>query len=293
MQAILIIAHKNIEQVFQLADILTKRFDVYVHFDKKCIIPDIYIHKFKDMPRLHIYSQYYVHWGAFSIVEVTLLLLREALANKENTYFHLISGMDWPVKNIDEIYDFYENSDSIYLRYINAAQLKKSGEPTLWWQKYYYHYDIINRKSLLGKIYHRLNLLIQTLLGVNKFKKLNIHGDIYEGSQWCDLPRYAVKYSLEHMKQGNPYYEMLRTGFCSDEFFFQTLLCNSPFKSKIVNDNHRYIKWVHKYHDGKRYPAILTESDYETVINPQYHFARKVTLDKSKNLIDLLKINFS
>ena len=35
MQAILILAHKNIDQVTKLATTLNNNFEVYIHFDKK------------------------------------------------------------------------------------------------------------------------------------------------------------------------------------------------------------------------------------------------------------------
>lgn len=288
MQAILIIAHTNAAQVYALTNKLIERFNVYIHFDRKYKMSEEYVEKFSAIPQVHVYSKYYVHWGAFSIVEVTLLLLKKAMENGENTYFHIISGMDWPVRDVNYIYHFYEKTDKIYLNFTRAEKIIKSGEPTIWWQKYYFDYDKINRKSLYGKIYHRLSIAFQTLRRVNKFHKLDIQGDIYEGSEWCDLPRYAVEYCLKQMEQNQPYYRMLKTGFCSDEFVFQTILCNSLFKSKLVNDNHRYIKWIHQCHDYQRFPAILTEEDFDVIHQKEYHFARKFDLNKSGRLIRML-----
>lgn len=39
MQAVLILTHKNAEQVYKLADYLSKKFYVYIHFDAKYTIP--------------------------------------------------------------------------------------------------------------------------------------------------------------------------------------------------------------------------------------------------------------
>ena len=36
MQAILMLAHKNIKQIIELTAILNRRFIVYIHLDKKC-----------------------------------------------------------------------------------------------------------------------------------------------------------------------------------------------------------------------------------------------------------------
>ena len=35
MQAVLILAHKNFDQVAQLSKLLQRKFEIYIHFDKK------------------------------------------------------------------------------------------------------------------------------------------------------------------------------------------------------------------------------------------------------------------
>ena len=67
MQAILIIAHTNAAQVYALTNKLIERFNVYIHFDRKYKMSEEYVEKFSAIPQVHVYSKYYVHWGAFSI----------------------------------------------------------------------------------------------------------------------------------------------------------------------------------------------------------------------------------
>ena len=75
---------------------------------------------------------------------------------------------------VDELYQRFEDDTKIYMTYEKASEVKKSGEPIIWWQKYYFNYDQINRRTFFGKFYHRALLLGQTLFRVDKFKKLNI-----------------------------------------------------------------------------------------------------------------------
>ena len=80
--------------------------------------------------------------------------------------------------------------------------------------------------------------------------------------------------------------KMLQTGCFSDEFWMQTILCNSlKFRQRIVKNHHRYIKWQ-KQHDS--YPAILDMSDFDNIINGDYIFARKFDTKYSKKLISNL-----
>lgn len=287
MQAILILAHKNIEQIIQLTNLLSKQFEVYVHIDKKCPMDLFFIQKLSGNPHVHIFKKFDVHWGGFSIAEAELFLLREAIKNPDITYFHIISGQDWPVIPLKEIYRFYESTDSIYMTYRKSKEVVKSNEPIIMWQKYYFDYDQMNRKSLWGKLYHRWTIMYQTLRKVDKFKDLGIEYDIYQGSNWCDLPRYAVDYLLKYIQNHRNYLTMLKTGFCSDEVLCQTALCNSPYSNKIVNNNHRYILWKKQY---KNYPAIIDEREFDKIKSGRYHFARKIDITLSKKLLELLDV---
>lgn len=283
MQAILIIAHSNIEQVTELANLLSKRFVVYIHFDKKLILTKgqkIELNK----ERIYCYQEFSVNWGAYSLVKTELFLMKKAMETPEISYIHLISGLDWPAKSIDEIYNFFEDNNKIYMSWKCAEGIKKSGEPIIYWQKFYFPYDKINRRTRFGKIYHRCSMLIQWLLHVDKLRNLKERVDIYTGAQWKSITREAVLYCIKYVEEHQDFTKMISTGFCSDEFYMQTILCNAPdFKKCIVNDNLRYVKWVRQYNS---YPAILDERDYREIKEGNYFFIRKVDRRYSRKLMD-------
>ncbi|MBC8743176.1 glycosyltransferase [Lactobacillus sp. Marseille-P7033] len=285
MQAVLILAHKNIDQVIELSKRLSSSFNVYVHLDKKVAITEIQEKEIKEVTTSFI-SKYDVKWGSYSIVKATIDLMRTALRDKENTYFHLISGQDWPIKSPEEIYNFFEKTDKIFMNYWLATSMKKTGEPEIWWAKYYFNYDTINRRTTFGKIYHRLLLLIQTLLRINKLKKYNFSDDyIYAGQEWVDVPRDALEYAIAYYKEHKELEHIFSTSFCSDEMWLQTVLCNSRFKSRIDKDIHRYIEMFEKH--GSR-PAILDEIDYSKIQKGYYWWGRKFERPISDKLISLL-----
>lgn len=288
MQAILILAHKNIEQVTKLATILNNNFEVYIHFDKKMNIPENY-KQILDKKNIHYISKIDVHWGSWSIGAATVLLMKEALKNRQIEYIHVISGQDWLTIPSKNIYDKFIDNDRIYMTYSKAKNVIKKGESIILWQKYYFNYDKINRRSTFGKIYHRGLLLIQSLLRINKFKKLGINLEIYSGENWVDMPRDAVEYCINYLDSHPNLLKMLQTGCFSDEFWMQTILCNSPkFKQRIVKNHHRYIKWQ-KQHGS--YPAVLDMSDFDNIINGDYIFARKFENPYSNKLITQLNRN--
>lgn len=49
MQAVLILAHKNLDQVISLVKILRTCFEVYIHIDKKCHISNLHREAFEKL----------------------------------------------------------------------------------------------------------------------------------------------------------------------------------------------------------------------------------------------------
>ena len=62
MQAILVIAHKNIEQVTELSKLLKRKFEVYIHIDKKCIVPEPQMRMLLNTGA-HVFQKVDVRWG--------------------------------------------------------------------------------------------------------------------------------------------------------------------------------------------------------------------------------------
>lgn len=63
MQAVIITAYHNPEQVYKLANLLKDKFEVYIHFDKKMNVEKINCQHFEKLPNVHIYSLFHVNWG--------------------------------------------------------------------------------------------------------------------------------------------------------------------------------------------------------------------------------------
>lgn len=285
MQAVLILAHKNIGQVIDLATILSKSFNVYIHLDIKASISQDEKEKLKKLP-VNVYSKYNAKWGSYNIVRSTVLLMEEALKNKENTYFHLISGQDWPLESPQKIYEKFEKDQKIYMDYWKAIDKEKSNEKLIWWVKYYYNYDQINRRSLFGKIYHRLILLFQRMLRVDKLKRLGIQEElIYAGQEWVDIPREPLQYAINKYKNDEKLKRLFQSSFCSDEMWLQTILCNSPYRDQINKNINRFIKWERKHGS---YPAILDEEDYNEILKSGCFWGRKFEKPISNELIEKL-----
>lgn len=289
MQAVLILAHKNFEQIGELCERLNSSFDIYMHIDKKAQLTSQQLSKLQKLG-VHYFSKYDVKWGSYNIVRATIDMMKMALKDPEIEYFHLISGQDWPLKDPQVIYNHFENNDKIYMNYWRALDMRKTGEPEIWWTKYYFNYDQINRRTTSGKIYHRLLLLGQTVLRINKLKKYGVKPEeIYAGQEWIDIPRDALSYAIDYYEKHSELQKIFSTSFCSDEMWLQTILCNSPeYCSRIDKNIHRFIELVEKH--GSR-PAILDEDDFVQIQQGDYWWGRKIERPISDKLIELLGAN--
>ncbi len=61
MQAVIITAYQNLEQVYNLANLLKGKFIVYIHFDKKMDSKKISEQHFEKLPNVHIYSLFHIN----------------------------------------------------------------------------------------------------------------------------------------------------------------------------------------------------------------------------------------
>ena len=52
-------------------------------------------------------SRYKVYWGSYRMIQVEMLLFEEA-SKIHHDYYHLLSGMDLPIKSQRKIQDFFE-----------------------------------------------------------------------------------------------------------------------------------------------------------------------------------------
>lgn len=293
-QAVLILAHKNIDQVLDLTEYLLSTFNVYIHLDNKVQLTshqanrmDALLEKFSGTNTniFRVISHYDVKWGSYSIVRATIDLMKLAYDDERNEQFHLISGQDWPLKPLNEIYAFYDGNETTYMYYYPTTDEVKSHEPEIWWVKYYFNYDQINRRTLFGKIYHRLLLLIQTILRINKLKKTKWNASqMYAGKEWIDITREALGFTLDQYGQDSELQRIFATSFCSDEMWVQTILCNSAlFKNKIDKNIHRFIPEVKKNGHGET-PDVLTMEYYSQIKNGDAFWGRKFASPASDSL---------
>src|SRR5437868_6775920 len=149
--AYLIMAHDNYIHLQRLINALDGdhcRF--YIHIDKKSKMPAL-----KGQNIIFTKERVRVYWSSFSEVTATLNLLRMAIKDRDNDYFVLLSGVDYPVKSNSLIVErLSQNGEFLYMTKATSHVLYK-----------YYYLNGFNRneKSIKGLVYLRVENFLKKL----------------------------------------------------------------------------------------------------------------------------------
>lgn len=280
--AFLILAHDNFDLLKYLISLLDDdRCDIFIHIDKKKECPNLSTSK----SNLFVFSEFDVRWGDFSIVQAELFLYEQALkATKERyNYFHLLSGVDLPIKPMDEFYNFLEKNYGNEFVSFESCESKRITDRVAKWHvltKYYKSpFFIRNMVKILRFVPEHV---------MNFFVKRSDVGIVAKGSQWCSLTYDAVEYIMTKRDFIN---KRFINCCCPDEHFIQIILYNSMFRNKIINNNLREIDFNRSPNGASPYTWTTSEDDFKILSDSKGFFARKFSLSdfkKLKNMIEFL-----
>lgn len=289
--AYLILAHNEWEILRTLIRCLDdERNDIYVHFDKKV----------KEVPELQtkkaglfiLNDRVPVFWGDLSVVEAEYKLLEVSQQNGPYAYYHLLSGVDLPLKSQDYIHHFFEeNNGKEFIGYtltevtpevvrkvqrwhlfpedFKAPSNPPKGGQIIWWCK-----------RILRAIFIRL----QIILNIKRSKSV----DFKKGSQWFSITENLAKYVLEHKEWGM---KTFSHSFCPDEMVVQTLCWMSPFKENIYNtvDDAKGCMRAIGWKDGQLHD--WEEDDLDKLKQSEALFARKFNSKDMEFIYEIEKLS--
>ena len=272
----IIFAHKNPDQLERLINALNQpNFDIYIHIDKKIDIkPFVYL---STLSRVYlINNRKKCNWGGFGMIEAMISSIDQIQQSGIGYNFvNLLSGQDYPIKNADEIYDFFNQKiGHSFVSYDDSAETKWLKDATKRYR--FYHFTDVNFK---GK--YILQNVVNTILGDRKFpKSLKMYGS--NKSSWWTISYESAVYLSSYLKANRKLMRFFKFTWGSDEFVIATVLMNSVYKDKIINENYRYIDWS----GGKAHPKILTIDDYDNLKKSDILFARKFDIKVDTDILD-------
>ena len=280
--AILILAHKNVEQLCRLVKYFDCHCEVYIHIDKKQPIGIYEENILRAYPQVKLVSRDYdVNWGGTSVLESEMYLLRMAVDLGDADYFHLISGQDYPIRPLDHFLKFFEeNAGKEFISYLHLPHPQWE-DNTFRRLQYFYPYDYAS-----GQENPRQWVREQVRIQREKGSKRPIPDEfehLYGSSQWFSITREAVTTLLAYTDSSPSLYGKLWMTFAPEECYIATVLVNLIDKENIVQSNCRFIRW--KYENGNR-PANLGCEHFRYMLECECLIARKIEMPYSMELVN-------
>lgn len=287
--AILLLAHNQLNHLIDLVNMFDENFHFFIHLDKGAHYEEEDILKIKNIENVQIIKQRHkIKWGGNSIIKAFTWLGRQIPSIKDYAYIHLMSGHDTPLQSPEKIIAYFEkHNGKQFLHHFRLPSANWAGNGGLDRLKYYHFYDQFNAKNKFGLKIIRVLIRIQKILGIKRdLSHLNLK--LFGGSCWCSLTGSCFQFCMDYLKTHPEYLKSMKYTFAPDEFFFHTLVMNSPYKEHVANDNLYFINWDERASNS---PSILTSYDFEKIQKSKKLFARKITLPHSNLLKRKIKKN--
>lgn len=284
--AYMILAHKNFGQLKKLVQILDHpRNDIFIHVDAKAkdFKPKDFEGIAKHSKLTFLSRRIPVNWGGVSIMRAEIALLKAAAAENSYDYYHLLSGLDLPIKSQDYIHGFFDRHKG--KEFVSLWNFKKS---TLSRFKYFTIFPEGESKFRTRIINHIFKGL-QMAVGF----RINRGVDFRFGSQWFSITDGLARYVIGREQWLEKVFR--RTSTC-DEIFIPTIVCNSPFKDNLFAPepvvankemtlgNMRFIDWTRG--ESVRHPWTFRAGDENILKSVDHLWARKFDESVDPDIID-------
>ena len=309
MNAVMIMCHKNIEQVLRLVRACSSPETVVIlHIDKKYDLEKAQLAEIAQMDRVYLTEQRLSGvLDTRSLVDIAMEMVKKAkevekLLDIHFRYYLLLSGQDYLIKPIS---------------YINDALRQAYPEPLIdctphavgnWIYHKFRYCPLVYAMSpatdsasgplrLFLKVIRRLVAVSARLLRLDDFHRFRRQGiDIYGGSAWWMLPDVAMDYILSEYDAAPGYVTALLGTNTPEETFFQIMTMRSPVKDLVhINPpdmvaqhckTWAYFSDVDKPFKG--HPYIFTVNEYDRLVSSDFWIARKFDSAVDSRILDML-----
>ena len=273
--AYLIIAHNEYPVLRTLLSMLDdERNDIYLYIDRRSRNLRKSMHHYElSRSKLHIIpNPIKLYWGDISLVEAEFTLLETASANGKYAYYHLLSGVDLPLKNQNYIHDFFDrHAGAEFVGCWETDEHRRDVRRRV--GRYYLFTRHLRDKGTLA---HALAAPVRNVaLGLQKAVRFQRPWDydFHKGYQWASLTQPCCDYIIKEKKN---VMRRFRMTLAPDEIFLPTLVWASPFRRNIYDTadptrgSQRLVDWER----GR--PYVWQEADFDELMHAPALFAPKL-----------------
>lgn len=266
--AYLIKAHHQfglLKKLLQLLD--DERNDIYIHIAENISFDKEEIESVVKSSKLVWTNPTTESWGGYSQI-VSELDLFEAAYKEGYQYYHLLSGVDLPLKTQDEIHKFFDENDGKEFLYFCGKDFWK--ESKFKHEQYHLFQEKVGReKEGIWYFLERCILFLQRKVGICRK-----YGDVEFclGANWCSITHELVGFLLENRPQIK---KMFRYTLCCDEFYKHTLIWNSDYIKKVYSMEDDYFACLRLIDWKRGKPYVWRKENLEELKSAPHLFARK------------------
>jgi hypothetical protein len=264
--AFLIIAH-NEPVLFKklIACLDHPDVDIFVHIDRKS---DMAL--FDDVKTEHSFIYFIedridVRWGDYSQILTEIKLFETASKRNRYLYYHLLSGIDLPIKPVDQILKWFEDRKGY--EYLGAWPAEKK-----YHRRMHRRYFFITRKR---------NFATTMILALEKLfcLKWNRKTEVWMGSNWGSFTHDFVEQLLKHKDWIANHFKY---SFCGDELYKPTLMRYLGIENQDKGGV-RHIDWQ------RGNPYVFRNEDFDELMASDKLFARKFSSDDMELIERIIK----
>lgn len=283
--AYLIMAHHKFDVLkLLLEDLDDERNNIFLHIDRK--VKDFDEKDIRSVVKkstLILIKRIPIFWGDYSQIQCELNLLSAATKYMYHDYYHLLVGVEFPLKSQDKIHHFFEeNKGYEFIGFDNECNFIDR-------IKYYYFCKKYTRTEHKTKLESILNfwgdylLDMQKKIGVNRVK--NHEKEYRKGYANWSITHELACYILSKQKEIKRRYHHT---MCADEVFIHTLVYHSKFYDKVFDKENEYNSAM-RYTTWEDAHNQLHMADLPMLLQLNKLFARKFDDKQAVEIIEQLR----
>ena len=272
--AYLIIAHNNYELLNKLLSVLDdENNDIYIHFDAriKNINDKEIVNNVSHSSVQIVNERVKVSWGGVGLVQATFALLNAAKRSGTYDYYHLMSGVDFPIKSNKYLQQFFEHNSGKEFVSFDPYYTKRILQ-----NRVSYYHLIDGNQMRKSKTMYKINQILVGIQRILHITRKPIARNLCGGSNWFSITDNLASALLEDKTK---ILDALKYTFCSDEIFVQTFIQNNVYFSDRVYRKEKYGNMRYIVFDSFGACQTWKYDQYEELMNSPYLYARKFSED--------------
>jgi hypothetical protein len=293
--AYIILAHKLPEQLVRLVRTLnTASTSFFIHVDKKTD-PQTYkriVEPLSAYENVYFLKRHVIYYTDFNHLRAALVGLQKICSlGIQYDYVVLLTGQDYPLKSNKHIQKvLQEAKGNSYIEYFQLPSDEhwKNEDGGLDRVNYWYfhlhgrHIALREKNRFVPPIVHPLLSRMLQISPLRRKAPKNVKIFFGGSAYWC-LARDCIDYVNDFVQLNSATVRFFKHVKIPEEIFFQTILLNSPFNTRLVNDNWWYVNWSTAHH-----PPVLRKKDFESFMSTNKIFARKFDITEDGDVLDMI-----